>query len=58
MWKNVNVGRFSANLYIISPSCLSVDSAIIFLRSCSIVALMLARSVVMDAIRSKDVLKY
>lgn len=32
-WKYVNRGKYSASLAIITPSCLSVDRAIIFFRS-------------------------
>lgn len=46
MWMNAISGRFSPSLVIIIPSCLSVDSAIIFFMSHSVIAENLAISIV------------
>lgn len=58
MWKKVSMGRFSPKLVIIIPNCLSVDSAIIFFISHSVVALTPAINIVDVAIRRRNVLKY
>jgi hypothetical protein len=46
MWMNAIVGKFSPNLVTIIPSCLKVDSAIIFFISHSVIAENLAISIV------------
>jgi hypothetical protein len=50
IWKNVNIGIFSARLVIIIPSCLNVDNAIIFFMSHSDKALSPAINIVEVAI--------
>ena len=47
-WKNVRVGRLSASVIIITPSCLRVDRAMIFLRSFSTRAAKLAIRIVKE----------
>lgn len=49
-WKKARFGKFRAMVEIITPSCLRVDSAIIFLRSHSTIAAMPAINMVQDAI--------
>ena len=49
-WKKVHSGRLRARLIIITPSWLRVDSAMIFLRSFSMVAAILAIRIVSDDI--------
>lgn len=50
IWKNVSLGRLKPSLVIIMPSCLRVDSAIIFFISHSVVALSPAINIVHTAI--------
>jgi hypothetical protein len=48
-WKVAILYKFRATQTIITPSCLSVDKAIIFLKSVSVVALSPAISMVIEA---------
>lgn len=58
MWKYAKYGMLSPRDVIIMPSCLSVDRAIIFFMSHSVVALSPAISIVDTAITKRAVLKY
>lgn len=52
-WKRVKLGILRASLAIMIPSCLSVDRATIFFRSCSARATVPAINIVSDDIISK-----
>lgn len=45
-WKNLNFGKFNDKIKIIKPNCLSVDNAIIFLKSNSKIAFIPAINIV------------
>ena len=57
-WKNANIGKFKPIAAIITPNCLRVDSAMIFLRSHSIIATDPAINIVRDAIIRRVVLNF
>lgn len=52
-WNRVKFGILRANLAIITPSCLRVDRATIFLRSCSARATVPAINIVREDIMSR-----
>lgn len=56
MWKNARLGILNPSLVIIIPSCLSVDRAIIFFASHSVVALIPAINIVETATAKINVL--
>lgn len=57
-WKRAREGRARPRLAIITPSCLSVDKAIIFFMSDSNIADRPAIDMVRDAVRRRSVWKF